>query len=189
MPDDTRQAILDSACTVYIELGLHGLSMRKVAQNVNLSATAIYRHFEDKQALLIAMIDEGFQRFLTYLSEALEATSPQERMNKTGRRYVEFALDNPGFYNLIFVAPQLWPAPDLPDKVRQRSDAAFQFLIDRIRDQNHTADEEARVRARSVWALTHGLVSLHLAGKLGKDREEFMQIFSQAHKHLREGFG
>ena len=68
---DTRERIVEEARDLYLTAGLAGLSMRKVAERVGVTATALYRHFEDKQALLLAVVQAGFERFTTYLLRGL----------------------------------------------------------------------------------------------------------------------
>lgn len=192
MTEVTRDRILDAACTLYLEKGLQGLSLREVARQVGISATAIYRHFMNKEDLVIHVVDKGFRIFGSYLQRALEEKTPEERLNKSGWSYVEFALDHPGYYNLIFVAPQVWETPALPEHVRQRSAATFQMLVDRVQEcldsgwQLRVAADSVEV-ARGIWALTHGLVSLYLAGKLGEDEKQFRLIFANTHRTLRMG--
>ncbi len=184
----TRENILLATRDIYLAEGMGGLSMRRIAKQVGVSAPAIYRHYKDKDALLIAVVEEGYRLFSSYLHRALEADNPKNRLVLAGQSYVDFALQNPAYYNLIFGAPELWRTPQLPDHVKQRSNATFNFLVDRIRDSssNVPADSASKV-ARSVWAMTHGLVTLHLSGKLGKDEAEFREIFNESMKHLFTG--
>ena len=68
---DTRQQILCEAREVFLENGLSGFSMRTVAQRVGVTATALYRHFDGKDALLASMLGEAFATVGSYLGRAL----------------------------------------------------------------------------------------------------------------------
>jgi len=107
---NTHAVILDCARDLYLERGLAGFSMRKVAECAGLSATAIYRHFENKEALLMAVAEEGFRLFATYLWHGLEGATPLERLALTGHGYARFGVENPGYYRVIFMTagPELW---------------------------------------------------------------------------------
>lgn len=182
----TQEEILRVALDIYADEGIRGLSMRRIANEVGVSATAIYRHYEDKDALLTAVVDEGFKLFGDYLRRAMEAQTPSERLKQAGIGYLNFALENPAYYNLLFIAPQVWLTPKLPERVRQRSQATFGFLIERLQEAG-AADHKSRDAARTVWALTHGLVSLYLVGKLDVSEAEFRELFAKSMKFLFVG--
>jgi AcrR family transcriptional regulator len=110
MPDarsngsDLRRSILDRTRYLLVEEGYNNLSMRKIARAVGCSATSIYLHFENKDALFHALIDEGFAR----LNEAVQETAtvhadPVNRLEALSRRYVDFGLDNPEYYEVMFM--------------------------------------------------------------------------------------
>ena len=100
---DTREAILESARDLLVQGGLESLSMRKVGQAAGVSATAIYRHFEDKDALLSAAVTRGAQIFGSYLMDALGEATPFARLRRMGRRYFDFALEHRHDYQLLFM--------------------------------------------------------------------------------------
>ena len=93
MATETRQQILSEAREVFLKEGLAGFSMRTVAERVGISATALYRHFDDKDALLASLLGEAFGTFGSYLGRALAGKSPLERLHLAGLAYVDFALD------------------------------------------------------------------------------------------------
>jgi len=81
---DTRQNVLQAARQIYLQEGLAGLSMRKVARDAGISATAIYRHFEDKEAMLISVVAQGSHLFMHYLSRGLKGNCSEERLKLSG---------------------------------------------------------------------------------------------------------
>src|SRR5918992_973820 len=97
-----RQAILDAAGELILERGYEGFSLRQVAERIGYSATTIYLHFENKDALIAAVIDEGFERFLRAL-QAVETPDPLGRIIDLGRAYVRFGLENRVYYQLMFM--------------------------------------------------------------------------------------
>lgn len=166
---DTRKRILEAARDLYAAQGPDQLSMRRVAEEVGVSATAIYRHFEGKEQLIIEVCAEGFTLFASYLMRGLRGATPLERLTETGAGYVAFALDHPQYYRAMFMSPH----PDFDALAEQTSQAfspTFQLLVDRVAEcQREGAlrdDQSARALARSIWAHSHGLVSLWLDGHL-----------------------
>lgn len=186
--ESTQSKILRATCRIYLEGGVSGVSMRRIAREVGISATAIYRHYEDKDALFAAVVDEGFKLFGSYLRRAMEEENPSERFRKVGKGYLDFALENPAYYNLLFVAPQVWQSSDLPEHVRLRGQSTFQFLVDRSQEIG-VLDPESNDAPLTIWALTHGLVSLYLVGKLDVSEGEFRELFSNSINSLFVGIG
>ena len=166
---DTRAQILDAARTRLLSDGLARVSMRRIAADVGISAPALYRHFDSKEALVWAVLEQGFGIFVQYLAQALTAPSPRARFVETGRRYFAFAADHPGYYTLMFGTTMRDHALDsVPDSAKQKSGTAFQMLVDRIREcisDGTFADDDPESVALFVWSQTHGLASLRMAGR------------------------
>src|SRR5436309_821555 len=92
---ETRARILDAARSVFIEMGAEAVTMRRVAERVGVTPTALYRHFEHKDALLNTVIDAGFETFASYLYRSLQGQTPTERLERSGAAYLSFALEQP----------------------------------------------------------------------------------------------
>jgi AcrR family transcriptional regulator len=167
---ETRQQILVAARELFLEGGLNGVSMRAVGERVGISATALYRHFDDKDALLAALLSEAFTTFGGYLGRALGGRTPLERFRRMGLSYVDFALEHPRDYELMF----LTNCADLGFKrirseVDQRSQPTFELLVDRVREciaSGVFAPRDERQVSLHAWAVLHGIVSLWLMGQL-----------------------
>src|SRR5690606_17936636 len=101
--DNKKQELAQAARDQLLLAGLSGLSMRKVASACGVSATAIYRHYQDKDELVAQAVLEGFRIFGSYLMAALQHRTPIRRFRVLGRRYLDFALENPADYRLIFM--------------------------------------------------------------------------------------
>lgn len=193
-PDDTRQRIVTEASQLFRESGFGGFSMRKLASRLDLTATALYRHFEDKERLLASVCVEGFARFAQALWRALSETSPLHRLRRTGREYLWFALDNPNYYRIMFMTPvDLLGWEHVPEQNRQHMGGTFQFLVDRVAECQAHGDLEAgdaRTLAAGIWAHCHGLVSLRLDGQLGELHDEaFTQFYVDSSDCYLRGLG
>src|SRR5215471_11828421 len=105
-----RQQILDAARELLVRDGYNALSMRKVADRIDYSPTAIYLHFKDKQELVFSLCEETFARLVKEL-ETLEREYPDPivRLRKGMERYISFGLRNPNHYIPTFVLP---PPPE-----------------------------------------------------------------------------
>jgi AcrR family transcriptional regulator len=173
---ETRQQILNEAREVFLKEGLARFSMRTVAERVGLSATALYRHFDDKDALLASLLGEAFATFGSYLGRALAGKTPLERLQLAGLAYVDFALEHPRDYELMF----LTNCKDLGYKrifkeTDERSRGTFEFLVDRVEDclkAKVFARRDPRETALYIWSTLHGIVSLWLLGQLRESMDE-----------------
>jgi AcrR family transcriptional regulator len=197
--DDTRALLTAAARDVFLEVGQAGFSLREVARRVGVSAAAVYRHFDGKEALLFAACTQGFQVFSSYLVRALGAATPLERLLWTSDQYRLFALENPRDYRFIFMSPADQVSPPLAsvaavDTSSLPQQSTFRFLVDRVRECMATdvlASDEAERVALVIWAHVHGVVSLRLAGQLralGND-EAFSAFYRASVARLLRALG
>lgn len=100
--ENLRRAILDAARDLFVSEGFEAVSMRRIASAIEYSPTAIYLYFADKDAILVALSEEGFH----LLSERLETTEtildPIDRLRAGGRVYFDFAQEHPNYYSIMF---------------------------------------------------------------------------------------
>jgi AcrR family transcriptional regulator len=147
--------------------------MRKIAKRIEYSATAIYSHFADKEALMRELCSEDFQMLATGFQEVAAIEDPIERLRQTGRAYVDFAVRYPNHYRLIFMTPR--PAEfeaDQEGKGDVQKDA-YAFLVAVVEDAMAKGAfkkdwKDADLLAQVLWAGMHGVVALHLVG--GEDK-------------------
>jgi AcrR family transcriptional regulator len=190
----TRERLLACARDIYVNEGLAGLSMRRVAQLAGVSATAIYRHFESKEALVAAVTEEGFALFARYLWRALQAEGPRERLRATGTSYLRFALEQTPYYRVIFMSPtDALGYTEMHESVRRKAAPTFQFLVDRVRECIEAGvliDIDPNELAATIWSHSHGLVSLYLDGNLRlhlASEPDFEAFYQRAQDRLVRG--
>src|SRR5262245_43979339 len=101
-----RQEILDAARELLIRDGYENLSMRKVAERIDYSPTAIYLHFKDKQELVFSLCQETFAKLVRELETlADEYPDPLIRLRKGMERYIELGMKNHKHYLTTFGMP------------------------------------------------------------------------------------
>jgi AcrR family transcriptional regulator len=163
---ETRERIVVEATRLLAVDGLAGFSMRRLADRLGLSAAALYRHYDDKQALLVAACAEGFARFGQALFKALEADGDWERLRQTGTQYYHFAYREPHFYRVMFMIPgQEMGWEKIPEEHQKRLSSTFEFLVDRVRavqSPHPVSSLDDRALSASIWAHCHGLMALRL---------------------------
>ena len=102
-----RDRIVTAAEAICLREGVARMSMRKVAGEVGVSATAIYGHFESKQALLNEIVAVGLRSLGTYLRPALGAESAHLRLRRLCERFLDFAREQPEHSDLAFLDPDI----------------------------------------------------------------------------------
>jgi AcrR family transcriptional regulator len=152
---DLRKTVLQKASDILEKEGLGALSLREVARRAGVSHNAPYRHFPDRESLLAALVEEGFQMFAAEL-----ARRPKREM---GEAYVGFALAHPQRFRLMFGGTV---------KLSQRDRRAYEALLESFSDLG----EDAQYAAAAAWALVHGLAHLLLDGHFeGRERKQFVR--------------
>jgi AcrR family transcriptional regulator len=196
--DDTRAELLAAARDVFLEAGPAQFSLREVARRVGVSAAAVYRHFEGKEALVQAACTQGFQVFSSYLVRALVESTPRARLLAMSEQYRLFGLENPLDYRFIFMSStdELSKAAASDTHARAAplpQDTTFLFLVDRVREcveAGVLAPGDPEVTAVQIWAHVHGLVALRLSHHLQAfgDDAAFAEFYRASVNRLLRGF-
>lgn len=163
---ELRQAILDAAGALFLEQGYERFSLRKVAERIGYSPTTIYLYFRDKDDLLFTVVDEGFVQFGQQLAAAGEGQEdPWERIIALGRTYVAFGLQNPMYYQLMFMqrADFLMHPPAGESQPRIASFQVLQQAVQQAVDAGILRPGDAQSYSDVLWALVHGMVSLAIS--------------------------
>jgi len=156
-----------AATELFAEHGYRGVTLRSVAAELGVSPMTPYRYFENKEELFAMVRTEAFRRFADAQRDAAKgARGPAEELQALGAAYVEFALDEPDAYHIMFELRQA-PAGTYPD-LEQEQARSFSYLLAAVAgviDAGFMGGEPLH-QAHFLWAKVHGLISLHLAGKL-----------------------
>jgi AcrR family transcriptional regulator len=163
---ELRQAILRAAGELFLEQGYERFSLRKVAERIGYSPTTIYLYFHDKDDLLFTVVDEGFERFGQQLAAAAASTEdPWERLIALGRAYVAFGLQNPVYYQLMFMQRTdfLTRIQAGESQPRIASFRVFQQTVQQAIDAGVLRPGNAESYRDVFWALVHGMVSLAIS--------------------------
>jgi len=164
---ESEQAILDAARDILADRGIEGLSMRSVGERVGLSATAIYRYFANKEALVSRVVERGFQRFGEYLREAGERHphGSLERLSALGEAYLRFALENQAYFRVLFSLdhPDRQAIEDLPEG---GGHGLLRRAVLEAMDAGVMRRADPETVAMFLWSIAHGLVTLSLTCRI-----------------------
>ncbi len=190
-PKDPRDAILAAACDLYLQGGLDGFSMRKLAKEVGVTAPALYRHYDGREEVLADVVREAHRAFMSYIFRALEAPTPMERFQRAGEGYLDFALEHPRWYGIMFSGPERLGMEELPADIEAMGAAIHQFWNDRVSEcvrSGALRPGDAEAIGLTMWAHAHGMLHLFYQGRLGtRDPEAFRAIFAASGLRLMMG--
>ncbi|MEY9944090.1 TetR/AcrR family transcriptional regulator [Kitasatospora sp. GAS1066B] len=187
---DARAACLRAARELLEEDG-GGLSVRAVARRAGVSATAPYRHFPDREALVSAVAAQGYRELAERLAAAHPAPATPEDLADVAVAYVQFALAHPALFRAMFSEPC-----DPGNAERAAATAAISAYVDglvRRAFRKHSSEAEAgpgadvEALSTAVWALVHGLAFLHLDGKFDASVPEVVADRVRAAVHANLG--
>lgn len=102
-----RQRIIDAAVQLFEKGGIQAVSMRKIAERINYSPAAIYLYFKGKGDILMALVNQGFERLHARQMAIVHSENPQEYLLALCRAYIDFALDEPDYHFLMFFDPEV----------------------------------------------------------------------------------
>lgn len=179
---DVRNVLLQQAENILIDEGPAGLSLRRLARLTGVSEAAPYRHFDGKDGILAAVAISAFERFAEQLETAAASTeNHEERVMALGAAYVQFAVENPQHFRLIFGRER--PPLDQYPELRDAADNAFDVLqravtsVDRKAEMTLTEAATAYNRALAAWSRAHGIAMLVIDGMIVPPADQELSNF------------
>lgn len=167
--------VLDAASRLLVEEGPAALTMRRLATEIGASTMVLYARFANREALMGALLDEGFARFAETLSRVNER-DPEENLRALGRAYRLFVQTNPNYYNLMWRPSSKVRLPVEPNVEAvahgQRAFGALLIAVTRVLAAQDRSAREAEPQAVAIWSLVHGFCALELAGAMPPDQVE-----------------
>ena len=158
--------ILQAARQIFLEEGYEKTSIRKIAERIEYSPATIYLHFKDKNDLLLALHREAFQHFYQNLLSVAEIQDAFDRLETIGKRYIQYGLDNPSEYELMFVLIAPMDALDCREEIwndgRIALDILKKILIDCVTAGYFRSTLDIEAASIMLWSQVHGITSLHL---------------------------
>jgi hypothetical protein len=137
------------------------------------------------------VVAEGYRRFSQYLYRALEGRTPAERFTLAGKSYLDFALEEPALYEIIYMPREFLGGQSPEDQVGSQSGAISQFWTDRVRemmDAGYLREGDPFEISLTLWAHAHGFLSLYHRGALPvKDEQGFRALMSESFFRIMQG--
>jgi hypothetical protein len=189
--DKVREAILDAAVEIMHGSGFQGLTMRRIASSMKMSATNLYNYFSNKDDIYIHILIRGFRLLYEDLRLASEKDDmPLEKAKAFIRSYLHFGMHNHHYYEIMF-------SPDLPkyhDYIGSPFETVAKIELDysekiialamdiagNVMKFLHVDDLEAvKIRMIEIWCTLHGMILLRRSNLVGYAVDNPEQLFDQ----------
>lgn len=188
---DFRVRLCGAALRRFEKEGEAGISLRKLAQDLGVSATTPYRYFKDKDAILAALRANAFDRF----SEAMERAYAQSqgtsvvRARATMEAYIAFALGSPSAYRLMFdgTSQDMADYSELKRASLRARATMTRHVVGMVEEGALPPETNTQMLGFVLWSILHGALMLQLAGKL--ERDTMMRIVEEGSRLALRGAG
>ncbi len=183
---ELKHLILEASVKLFSEHGYEGFSMRKIADMIEYSPTTVYLYFKDKNEILFELHEIGFKKFEETNKDLLTIKNPLLRLHKMGENYIKFGLDNPDYYDLMFLLPAPIEFIDQVNKIEwnggDRALTSLRAIIQECIDKKMIKSGNVYAMALGIWSLVHGLVSLYIRRRSDKliSKEEIIPTMHQS---------
>jgi AcrR family transcriptional regulator len=161
--EELRQTILRAAGELFVREGYDHFSMRRLAEEIGYSVATLYLYFRDKDDLLFTVVDEGFARFTRLLAQAAESSEePWERLTALSEAYISFGLQNPGYYQLMFMwrSDFLAQARSGEDEPRFKAFGVLREAVEYAMEAGVVEVGDVESYSDVLWVVMHGIVAM-----------------------------
>jgi AcrR family transcriptional regulator len=158
---EIRKLILDSAMQLFIDEGYKNVTIRKLAEKIEYSPATIYLYFKDKDEILFTLQRMAFDKFHNFQAGIQKIQDPIERLTAHGKAYVQFALENREYYELMFLIDSPMNQNHLNDYKAEID--SYQLLKDNLKacmDAGLLVKMDIEIAAFSMWSYVHGISSI-----------------------------
>jgi len=191
---DLRKLILDAAMEIFLEKGFDELSIRTIAEKIEYSPTTIYLYFKDKDDILFGLHLEGFRLMNEKMSVLEYVSDPFDRLKAMGRIYLDFALENTGLYDLMFIREAPMKALECVEEDWHQGKIAFdglKYVVKECIDAGYLNFKDTEAGAFLIWSAMHGMCALQIGnrciGVISEDkRDTIVQLGYQSFIELLE---
>ena len=174
-----REAILAAAMKLFHEESFEKTTIRRIAEAIEYTPGALYSYFKDKDEILFALHQRGFETLFAMQVPALEIADPVERLRRLAEIYLEFAFANPQAYDLMFIASRTGRSIEKAEdwSCGERTyEVLRQTMREAIAAGRMRGTDDPDVAAFAAWAAVHGIASLMIRNRCrilpeeGRDR-------------------
>jgi AcrR family transcriptional regulator len=158
--EEVRRKILDAARELFMAEGSERVTMRRIAEAIEYSPTAIYNHFEDKDSLLNSLCEDEFGRLLSHLATGSRPRSAVAWIRQLGGAYARFGLEYPNHYRFMFMTPGAFGRDHRPSAPAREAFGLLRAAVKKAIDAGEFRKGDVEAVAQVLWSTIHGAVAL-----------------------------
>jgi AcrR family transcriptional regulator len=179
---EMREAILSAALKLFSDEGYDNVSMRRIADEIEYSVGTIYLYFKDRDEIFFELHKLGFEEFYKRQLAVQNVKDPLQRLTEHGLAYIQFAIDQPLYYDLMFISrvPGKTIKVENDWKSGHRTYEILKLNIQQAANVGYFKNTDVEVAAFSLWSFVHGIASLYI-------RDRLMMVPPEAVKQLITG--
>ena len=183
---ELRKMILDASMKLFIEQGYDNVTIRKIADIIEYSPTTVYLYFKDKDEIFYHLHEQGFTILADINKNLAGIDNPLTRLHKMGDNYLQFGLENPEYYDIMFIqrAPMkaLMQMKDCEWTLGEGALNALRLTMAEAMEKGYVHKGNVEAASMMVWGMVHGMVSLAIRERFDKlvPKEEIPAMMNQS---------
>ena len=169
---DLRGALLRAAESILLERGIEGFTLRECARRAGVSHAAPAHHFGDVRGLLTALATMGFERMADLMQSRRQAAGDADgqsialaRLAAVGQAYIDFALEHPAHFKLMFAQGRLDRDDAALQLAAQRTALSLSEALQEATDASRVPASDLPARMLLAWSAVHGFATLVIEGQ------------------------
>ncbi len=166
---DLRSTLLETSIKMLASRSPSELSLRELAREAGVSGAAPYRHFKDKNELLAAISQQGFEMKFSYMIKAMKEAKgdPEKMFFGCGLAYFKMGKDHPQHFKLM-MSSEVVPCETYPElmKIASTTFVLVREMIVRCQKKGLIGKGDAYLKAMNCWSVVNGFTSLYADGGL-----------------------
>ncbi|MBY0482639.1 MAG: TetR/AcrR family transcriptional regulator [Chitinophagaceae bacterium] len=183
---EIKKRILEASMKLFVEEGFEHVTIRKIADLIEYSPTTVYLYFKDKNEIFFHIHEMGFAKFLELNQNLATIANPLIRLYKMGENYIYFGLNNPEYYDVMFI--QRAPMETLKQlnvcdwSLGETAIGALRALLQECMDKGLIKQSPIEAVVMAVWGMVHGLISLAIRERLDTivPKEDLSKVMHQS---------
>ena len=184
-----QQQILDTTLDIIAEKGLGGVSTSEIAQRVGIVPSALYRHFESKEALIDALLDRTHMiLFENVRKMTLKKSDPKEDLKSLFLLHLEFIRKNPGMPKLVFSDAAVFGSPERKEKVLSIVKNYMNKLTEIAEEGRREGDFLQDISPEAVaFSMVSFVQYVGLISNLSEGKTDIGELAEQAWSYIERG--
>lgn len=188
---ELRNKILEAANRLFVEVGFEKTSLRKIAEAVEYSPATIYLYFKDKDEIFFQLHNRAFTRFFEEFQKAPLVSNPWERLQFIGKLYLNFAFEQPGYYDLMFIMSS--PINSLENHQKweggKKSHDILESTVAACVEEGYIQGNP-KTLALGFWSMVHGYATFVIRDRMRMyDVPDLKQFIFQSYEGMMKNLG